>query len=95
MSCLTSLQEITKFPTEILAVAMEFSEILGTSTISTESVSITPSGITVSSDMIDGTQVQFLIADGVAGVNYKVTVTITTSDGETLVGIGSLKVRDS
>lgn len=95
MSCLSSAELITKYPSEIRNVNMDFTLILDTGvTISSSSISISPSDVTSSSGTVVDGIVYFTLSGGTAGTNYTVTVTITTSDSQTLVGIGSLKVRN-
>lgn len=95
MSCLTSLEIITKSPTEILLVGMDFTnQLLDSDSLISESVVFSPDEITVTDELIVGSSVTFKIAGGTSGQNYEVSVTVTTLLGETLVGIGKLKVRD-
>ena len=95
MSCLTSSTVILKQPSEVRNYSMDFSAILETGvTISTQSVSISPTDVTSSSVSSSDGIVYFTLTGGTAGKNYTVQVTITTSDSQTLVGEGLLKVRD-
>jgi hypothetical protein len=95
MSCSTSLNQVTKSSTEVLIVSMDFTEWLDTGiTILTATINISPDTVTSSGVSIEGSIVYFTISGGVDGTNYTVEVTITTSDNQTLVGEGPLKIRD-
>lgn len=95
MSCSSSLDEIKKASGETLNVSMDFSNQLeDVDTITLVSVSSSPSGITIDNEVVSGQTVQFSIAGGVDGQNYTVSVSVTTSTGETLIGYGPLKIRD-
>ena len=94
MSCLNSLEEVIKGPTEVLNVSMDFTDPLDGATISSQDVDITPSGITVSNVISSGGIVYFTVAGVTLGYTYSVEVTITTSGSETLVGSGKLKIRE-
>ena len=95
MSLLTSSTIIRKQPSEVLNLAMEFAPWLTSGvTISTATVTCSPSGLIITNEAISGTQVTFTAASGTAGTNYRIEITITTSAGETLTGEGKLQVRD-
>ncbi len=95
MSCLTSSDEVLKKSTEIINVSMNFTELLDDGvTILTAEVDINPTDVTVSAITIEAGIVYFVIAGGTSGTNYTVEVLITTSDNQTLIGEGPLKVRD-
>lgn len=53
-----------------------------------------PSASLVDEPTISGTKVLILVRDGVAGVTYLHTVSVATSDGETLVEKATAKVTD-
>lgn len=59
----------------------------------TPTVSSTPSGLTIGSPTISAAKVQFRISGGTDGIDYTLTVTTTTSGGNTLVETVTLKVR--
>ena len=48
--------------------------------------------IVFSNEVISGTNVNFFVEEGTAGIRYTVIVSITTSAGETLIGDGQLVV---
>lgn len=58
-------------------------------------VDSTPQAMISGGAVISGTQATQLIAGGVAGVTYKITCTIQTSAGQTLVQIGYLPVLEN
>lgn len=94
MSCLTSVNEVILGVGETLNVSMDFNNQLNDSvTISTASVVCSPSGVTISNTTNSGGIVYFTITSITVG-NYLVSVSITTSDSQTLIGEGNLKVRD-
>ena len=55
-------------------------------------VSISPTGPTLGTPSINGTEVQVKITGGTAGVSYLVTMKIATSAGESIEGSGWLEV---
>lgn len=90
---------ITKKAGEKLAVAMDFSADMGsTATISaiTSVTSVVCNGgvgdLLLTEEEVAGQSVNFFVAGGTAGLRYEVRVTITTSEGETLIGDGILVV---
>jgi len=92
---ITSLDEVYKQPGEIIVVTMDFSKIVSSEdTISSATVESTPSGLTISGLEIAGTDINITVADGIAGVNYRVQITINLNDGKVFIGDGPLKVRD-
>ncbi len=94
MCCSTS-DVINKKSTEVLNVSMNFEEVLNDGvTITISSIISAPSGITISGQAVVGSAVNFTIAGGVSGVNYNIVVTVNSSDSQTLVGEGPLRVRD-
>lgn len=95
MSCLTSSDEVLKRSAEVINVSMNFIELLDDGvTILTAEVNISPPDVISSSISIEGNIVYFVIEGGTSGTNYTVEVLITTSDSQTLIGEGPLKVRD-
>lgn len=95
---LSSTIIINKKPAEKLLVGMAFSNWLQSGeTISTiNSVAYNAcdgaGALTFSSETIVGTNVNFFIEGGSAGIRYKIIVTITTSSGQILIGDGPLNV---
>lgn len=92
---LTSHTIIEKQPSESLNCSMDFANYVSGSsiTISSPSVTASPAGLTLGSPSVDGQTVEFTVSGGTDGQNYRIQCTITTSDSETLVGDGILKVR--
>lgn len=90
---------IKKKSGEKLAVAMDFGKWLDSSNVLSTIVSITTdfcatsSDVTITSSAISGTRVVFFVEAGQAGIRYTITVTVTTSVGETLIGDGILVVE--
>jgi hypothetical protein len=81
----SSLGREYKDPASTLKYTIDFSADLGTATISGAS-SVAESGLTVSSTTVTTTTtVTVLMTGGTVGETYRVTVTVTTSDGQTLV----------
>ena len=90
-----------KFTTENKPLSFDFSEVLSTGeTLSTSSCSVlvldgtdtNPNAILDGGTNIIGPRVYQQVQDGVAGVTYRLVVTVTTSSGSTLVAIGDLPV---
>lgn len=98
MSCDNIVSEVVllKHPDDVRQYSMPFAAFMeDDETILTKSVTSSPTGLTITDDTIVSQSVTMTIADGVRLKDYRVKVTITTSAGQTLVGIGILKVRDS
>ena len=94
-SNVTAPQMLVKQPGEIRQFSMDFSSLLDTSeTISSPSVSSSPSGLTVGVASVSGSKVLFNIEGGTHPVKYRLEVTVTASGGATLVGDGLLRVQD-
>lgn len=90
-------QTLLKQPGENRLYSMEFAALLaeGETLSNVLSVSISPSGLTTSgSPSYSGTIAQQRLYGGTAGVLYKVTFTVTTSQSNTLQGEGYLQVKD-
>jgi hypothetical protein len=90
-----------KFVTEIKPLSFDFSQVLATGeTLSTASCSVlvidgvdaNPSNLLSSGASIVGNKVYQQVQNGVAGVTYRLVVTVTTSAGSTLVALGDLPV---
>ena len=91
----------TKYVGETKKLVFDFISLLASGeTISTQvvaaavwsGVDATPSSLISGSATASGTKVTQAVTDGVAGVIYKLTCTITTSAGQTLILIGYLPV---
>lgn len=86
---------LVKQPGETRQFSMDFSSLLDTSeTISSPSVSSSPSGLTLGAASVSGQKVLFDISSGTHPVKYRLEVTVTTSGGAILVGDGLLRVQD-
>lgn len=92
---LTSHVIIEKQPSEVLNCSMDFTNYVNSSsiTISSPSLTVSPSGLTLGSPTVDGLFVEFTVSGGTDGYNYRIQCTVTTSDNETLIGDGIMKVR--
>ncbi len=88
---------LTKQPAEVTIYSMDFEDLLrsGDSIASVTSVTATPSGLTLGTASITGTEVQFSISSGTDGTWYAVEVVIATLGGDTLEGDGYLYVTDT
>ena len=51
-------------------------------------------GLTIGTPVFQGKMVQCRISGGVSGVQYRLTVTVTTSDGNVLEGEADLFIRE-
>lgn len=109
MTVISCTDSIYKHPSDAQTFAMIFSEPLFGRTVLSASVSAT-SGLTVDSAMVNastfvaddtgetipiGEAVTYNCSSGTAGTDYQVTVTATLSDGSTLVGVQTVKVRST
>ena len=74
---------------------MDFSLLLesGETISAVSNFTATPAGLTIGTPAISGTKAQARISGGTDGVLYHVTVTITTSAGNTRSDCGDLLVR--
>lgn len=87
---------LVKQPGENRLYSMDFAANLddGETIASVTSVSCTPSGLDISTTPVaNGTQAQQRIFGGTDGVQYKITIVVLTSGGNTLEGEGYLTVR--
>jgi hypothetical protein len=100
---LTSPQFDPKRTTEDVKLTFDFVNLLASGeTISTASTTAivhkgtdaSPSAIISGAAAISGTRVTQLVIDGTDGVTYCLICQITTSAGQTLDGVGTLKVSD-
>jgi hypothetical protein len=69
-------------------------EVQGGQTLSSPSVSGSPSGLTITGAAVSGNKVQATVAGGTDGTLYQLSFQCATSGGATLVGIGYLQVDD-
>jgi hypothetical protein len=93
---ITATERLSKQPSESRLYAIDFVNLLATGeTISSvTSVVGTPSGLTIGSPTISGTQVLFRVSGGVEGVLYSIVALIRTSLSNTLEGDGILEVEN-
>jgi uncharacterized protein YebE (UPF0316 family) len=101
MPSLSATNIITKKSGEKILVEMKFDEwldeavsISAINSVTSEVCSGGTSDLTITGQIVDGYSVTFFVDDGTDGVRYKVSVNITTSAGETLIGDGQLVVED-
>jgi hypothetical protein len=93
-----------KITTESELFTFDFSQVLSPSeTISTSSCSVivingvdpTPSTILVGAPVVVNKTASQRVANGISEVTYRLEMTITTSQGNTYVGVGDLPVYDA
>lgn len=88
---------LTKQPAESRLFEMDFAAMLATGETlsSVSSVTAAPAGLTLTgAASASGTSAFQRIEGGTAGVTYRVTFVVVTSNGNTLEGEGNLAVRD-
>jgi hypothetical protein len=73
-----------KDPASTLKYTVDFAADLGTATISGAS-GVAETGLTLGAVVNDTTTVTVTVSGGTVGETYRVTVTATTNDGQTLV----------
>lgn len=84
----------TKQPVEVIDYDINYEDWL-TAGDSVESVVVAaPDGITIESTNINSPRVKIWVSGGTNSVSYKVTVTITTSDGRVKQDEFHIKVKD-
>ncbi len=81
---MSSLGREFKDPSATLKYTADFAADLGSATISGASASA-DTGLTAAGVVNDTTTVTVTISGGTDGETYRVTLTVTTSDGQTLV----------
>lgn len=100
-----------KHPGESILFAVDFSKLLaaGESLTAVGSPALSPAGIAIGSPAVNasafenddggtvaiGRAAQFRVSGGVAGTDHTLTVTVTTSAGNTRVAVCLLQVRDT
>lgn len=88
---------LIKQPGESRVYAVNFRNLLaaGDSIDDVTSVTASPAAeLTVGTPVIASPRVKFRVEDGSAGTHYKITVTVTTTNGDILEGEGDLEVTD-
>lgn len=89
-------ETLLKLPGELSTYAFEFNPqaelVAGETLTGTPTVSITPSGPTLGSPTISGSQVRFTISGGTSNTVHTVLCTVTTSGGATLQSSGKLEI---
>lgn len=88
---------IIKQPSEVKFYAIDFANDIGSgdSLTSVTSVTVTPTGPTITEETISGTTVTFTIDGGTHETMYLIEAIAVTTDGETLEGDGYLYVTDT
>lgn len=86
---------LTKIPSEVRYFGMDFSnksnDFEKISTV--EGYTVSPTGPTLSNFSFKDLLVRFLVTGGTANTKYGVSITVTTSLGQTLVNTGTLHVK--
>lgn len=88
---------LIKQPSESRVYAVNFRNLLapGDSIDDVTSVSASPAAeLTIGTPVIASPRVKFRIEDGNVGTSYKITVVVTTTNGDTLEGDGDLEVTN-
>jgi len=85
---------------EMRTYHMDFSlqpELVGGETLAAlTSVVATPTGLTITPSGVAAGKAAFVVSGGpIDGQTFLLTVTVTTSGGSILVGLGKIKIRDS
>lgn len=84
----------SKDANDVLDYTVDFSERLGSDTVSSASFSLaTAAGLTLGDDDTTDTTATVTISDGTQGSNGKVLCRITTADGQTMDATVTLPVR--
>lgn len=94
----TAPQIIVKQPGEKRKLSMDFTNWIGTAvtlsspTITSELIGGDTSDLSITSISVSGKKILFFVEGGTHAKNYNIQVTVTTSEGETLIGDGMLRV---
>lgn len=89
------LGSYVKQPADVLDYDVDYTDFLnGEDTLSTKTVTVSPTGLTVDSSVIAGDRVKVWLSGGTNGITYKVTVTATTTDGRVKQDEFKVKVKD-
>ncbi len=92
MSCITSLDELILASGETINFSMDFTKSLETGiTISTPIVTSNITGVTLGTPSVVSPVVYFTISSSTVG-RYMITVQVSSSDGQTILGKGHLRV---
>ena len=100
---MASTISIKKQPSETIIVGLDFSDILGSNTISAiNSTAVTivgsddASDLTIDSSSLNSasTIVNFELSGGTSGLSYQITAVVATDGGETLEGDGLIIVKE-
>lgn len=86
-----------KDPSEALTYTMDWTDALNSgATVSTSTWALEPSGLTNDDDAIvtGNLKTTIKVSGGVHGTDYVATNTVVTSDSETLIRRGTIRVRD-
>lgn len=93
-----AIQTRYKQPTESRVYTMDFSGKMqaGETIASVTTFTVAPAtGLTYNTATPDGQVVNFRLSGGTVNTQYKITVLVLTSDGNTLEGEGNLLVEDT
>ena len=102
MTCsVTAPERVVKQPSEVRQYIMTFANILASGETISTIVSVThevrgggTSDLTVYNEVATTNEVSTWISGGTNNVTYRIEITVTTSEGQTLEGDGIISVRD-
>lgn len=111
MTIISASKIIYKHSSDDQTYALDFTKpLFGRTLSSVDSIAVSPAGLTASNQSINSSKytdddtgldvaankaVQFDLSGGTDGSDYTITITCTTSDSKTLVGVMTVAVRDS
>lgn len=89
------LGNFTKQPIDVLDYDIDYSEWLTTNdNVENVNVTVEPSGLTVGNTFINDPRVKIYLSSGANGTTYKITITMTTTDGRVKQDEFKLKVKE-
>lgn len=89
------LGTVTQQPTERLSYTIDYAEALTDGDNAQSAVAtVDPYGLTVDNVSVYDPRVKFWVTGGVAGVTYKVTITLDTADGRVLQDEVIFKIKE-
>ncbi len=86
---------VTQQPAERLSYTVNYGDVLTAGdNVESALAAVSPVGLTVDNVIVIDPRVRFWVTGGTTGVDYKVTLTVTTADGRVFQDEVKFKVRE-